>query len=198
MIISETEKEELPLATMQDLEEANGSAVPQVLGSAYPTDSSQLSSPILPLPSASANEVRDYIRGLLIVKHNTTREYAEDVAVKWRLQRGWHLRGMSAKRFTALFGDEIGPLLHRDVVKEREAQVRAEELSRFEVWQNSDESRDYRCKSALVSSLLRVTRLNLFIDTTILSLIASAIMFIVRLKRTFRPFPITLFYKTWH
>lgn len=56
---------------------------------------SQLTDSTLPLPAASASEVRDYIRGLLIVKHSITAEYAEKIAVLWKIGRGWTLRALS-------------------------------------------------------------------------------------------------------
>lgn len=70
---------------------------------------------VLPEGEASAEEVRQYIYGNLVTNHNTTEEYAQQVASQWRLGRGWSLHSMSKSRFVQLFGDDIGPYLFTDV-----------------------------------------------------------------------------------
>lgn len=99
-----------------------------------PTVSSQQTVSILPPPSASVEEVRRYIKTLLVTQHNTTYDYAEEVVAKWRLGRGWTLRESSADQFIACFGDDVGPYLYRDVQEDLLAEKRS---TTWDAWAQS-------------------------------------------------------------
>lgn len=124
-----------------DLEEGCAN-VPEPLPE-YPQTSTQLTAAILPPPSASAEEVRDYIRGVLVVKHGTTPGYAEEFAIKWQLGRGWDLRELGKQKFTQLFGELIGTHLCRDVKEEVNAQNNAKAQELIAPWEMTRKPRDY-------------------------------------------------------
>jgi hypothetical protein len=72
-------------------------------------------SPKLPAPSAGPNKVRAYIARVLISKHDTSSDLADEIASLWRLGRGSELRDASVQVFKGIFGDFNGWLLYRIV-----------------------------------------------------------------------------------
>ena len=114
---------------------------------------SQLTCPTLPLPHASVNEVRDYIRGLLVVKYDVTPEKADSLAVKWKLGRGWNLRELTAAQFEEQFGNDLGPYLHRAVQEEKKAEVLAKTEKTLATWNSSTWPRFFQSMAYVAHSL---------------------------------------------
>lgn len=113
-----------------------------------PTAPSKQVQPTLPPPSASVNEVREYIKITLIVKYNTSQEYADEIAMKWTLGRGWTLREYSESDFRRCFGPEIGLSLHRAVKEARKVDTRPTETQELEKWTKRGGPQEYRSKYA--------------------------------------------------
>lgn len=107
---------------------------------------SQATSPKLPAPAASANEVRAYLRDLLITKHNLRNDFAESVSRSWKIGRGWTLRSSPVSAFTKRFGAELGPQLYWAVRHEKKAETWAKEAEAFRLWRASGRACDYQCK----------------------------------------------------
>lgn len=148
------EMEKLPL-TIQDIEdEANSGSssssasatTPQSTSQTQVASSPQRTSPTLPPPAASVEEVRDYLRELLITKHSFTPERTEEIAVTWGIGRGWTLRALSLENFNKHFGDRIGTHIYLAVHYAKEDEIFVNKLAKMEAWKNSTKSRDYRCK----------------------------------------------------
>lgn len=102
-------------------------------------------SPSLPPRSASSTEVREYIKDLLTTKHGLTPQYATEVADKWKVLRGWSLRGMTYGDFIQRFGKSAEPHLFWDVKEAREAADDAYYRERLDAWNKSHNSRNYQC-----------------------------------------------------
>ena len=102
-----------------------------------PAPTMRPNSPILPRPSASEDEVRDYIRSLLVVKHNIAVETANATATRFYLGRGWGLRAMHLEKYNEIFGTEFGRYLHVDVRQALDAEALAEDRKEFESWKHS-------------------------------------------------------------
>ncbi|ETS82454.1 hypothetical protein PFICI_04330 [Pestalotiopsis fici W106-1] len=61
------------------------------------------------------NAVRDYIRQTLITRLDTTSTFADEVAAKWPVRRSYELYAASSENLGKVFGQELGPVLHRIV-----------------------------------------------------------------------------------
>jgi hypothetical protein len=61
-----------------------------------------------PPASAGPNAVRAYISDVLITKHDTTSDFAQEAASHSQLGRPNDLHHASAKYFRGVFGDDIG------------------------------------------------------------------------------------------
>ncbi|KAE8343259.1 hypothetical protein BDV24DRAFT_129449 [Aspergillus arachidicola] len=68
-----------------------------------------------PPASAGPNAVRDYISDILVAKHDTTADFAKEVANRWQLGRPNDLRHASTGTFERVFGKDIGHFLYRTV-----------------------------------------------------------------------------------
>ncbi|KJK63980.1 hypothetical protein P875_00064536 [Aspergillus parasiticus SU-1] len=68
-----------------------------------------------PPASAGPNAVRDYISDILVAKHDTTADFAKEVASRWQLGRPNDLRHASTGTFERVFGKDIGHFLYRTV-----------------------------------------------------------------------------------
>lgn len=74
----------------------------------------------LPVRSASAAEVREYIAQVLLSRYNADREVAEEAARSWRLGLGAEIHDASLEFFQQVFGAEIGFCLYRGILDDRE------------------------------------------------------------------------------
>lgn len=100
-----------------------------------------------PGDEASVNEVRGYIIKILAEKHNTTYEYAERVAHNWRLGTGWVFRSLPLKRFSEIFGDDIGPHLASDVAQAKKKEKADGRAKLMADWRKTTGPRN--CRGAL-------------------------------------------------
>ncbi|KAJ5173333.1 hypothetical protein N7492_005926 [Penicillium capsulatum] len=75
--------------------------------------------PSFPPPDAGPAQVRAYLVDVLLLYHDTSLEFAQQIADLWHLGRGVDLRqaaSLHAKdTFTHIFGDAVGPFLERSV-----------------------------------------------------------------------------------
>lgn len=69
----------------------------------------------LPSPSAGPSEVRAYIKQALISKQETTAEFAEETAQRWRVGRGSELRRAKSSLLETLFGSDVGQCLFQAI-----------------------------------------------------------------------------------
>ena len=117
-----------------------------------------------PLPLTSVNEVRDYIRGLLVVRYNAKPAYAEDVATRWTVKRSRDLRKLSDKEFIQQFGTQIGPHLYQTIQEEKQVESLAEAEQQIEAWQKTIRPRLYQSMRYLYNLFM----LNAFSKTNII------------------------------
>ncbi|KAJ4154915.1 hypothetical protein LMH87_000186 [Akanthomyces muscarius] len=134
---------------------------------------SQATSPKLPAPAASANEVRAYLRDLLITKHNLRNDFAESVSRSWKIGRGWTLRSSPVSAFTKRFGAELGPQLYWAVRHEKKAETWAKEAEAFRLWRASGKACDDQCNTGL--SLLTAGLMLLLSQNVTLALFIIAV-----------------------
>ncbi|KAJ6780644.1 hypothetical protein PWT90_01740 [Aphanocladium album] len=99
---------------------------------------------VLPGRGASVTEVREYIIKTLVEKHNTTLEYAQRTALKWHLGKGWVLRDLPTRRFSEIFGDDIGPHLASDVYGARIRESHEEMDKPWYDWKKTTGPRNFK------------------------------------------------------
>lgn len=107
--LTEKERALLPVTFTEGLSKLSVERPSTLLDSRKSGEDDATSSPALPARAASPAEVRAYIKELLITKHDLTQEYAEVISSKWKVLRGWSLRGMTRDQFIEYFGEDIGP-----------------------------------------------------------------------------------------
>lgn len=84
-----------------------------------------------PQPDAGPAQVRAYLVDVLTLRHDTSTESAQKIADLWHLGRGVDLRqatltlSSTQDTFTAIFGDAVGPFLHRSVREQLRSEWRA-------------------------------------------------------------------------
>lgn len=91
---------------------------PNKPSSSMAQEQEQVKSALVPIRTASANEVREYITDLLANKHNTTVEIAVEVASKWKLGRGYDFLDASSDEFNKMFGKEFGNCLYKSTAED--------------------------------------------------------------------------------
>lgn len=69
----------------------------------------------LPPPTATPDEVRDYLTSLLKNKHSVPDDHARRVVARWTLGTGRELRNYTPQMYLDIFGREEGWFLYRDV-----------------------------------------------------------------------------------
>ncbi|TQV95582.1 hypothetical protein V2A60_000765 [Cordyceps javanica] len=110
----------------------------------------------LPPGTASVNEVRQYIIDTLVVKHNTTSEYARSVALRWHLGRGFFLHNIPLARFSEIFGNDVGPHLAINVMgaKQRQASQKSDKM--WAAWADTVAARNAKviCITGLFASFV--------------------------------------------
>ncbi|KAE8152062.1 hypothetical protein BDV25DRAFT_138225 [Aspergillus avenaceus] len=87
-----------------------------------------------PPTTAGPNAVREYLAGLLVAKHDTSLDFAQEIASHWQLGRPNDLRQASAKHFTKTFGEAVGPYLHRTVQEQIREEWYGSTAARVDHW----------------------------------------------------------------
>ncbi|KAK0118325.1 hypothetical protein ONS95_012619 [Cadophora gregata] len=85
--------------------------------SSKPPESSNSTSPTIPVPptSATPSEVRTYFSTLLSTLHSAPAKNAEEIASKWKLGRGEEMLSFDIETYREIFGREAGTVLFRHV-----------------------------------------------------------------------------------
>lgn len=69
----------------------------------------------LPPPSATPDEVRDFLAQLLTTKRNLPQDQVRRIVAKWTIGTGVELRSYPASMFLDIFGREDGWITYREV-----------------------------------------------------------------------------------
>lgn len=81
--------------------------------------------PNLPLESASANQIQEFITQTLIIRLGCTPELAGEKGALWAVGHGADLRAASAGDFERIFGANVGLCLFRSVVDDKDEEWKA-------------------------------------------------------------------------
>lgn len=76
---------------------------------------SETQADIIPPPTATPVEVRDYLASLLKNKHSLPEDHARRVVSRWTLGTGRELRNYTPQMYLDILGHEEGWFLYRDV-----------------------------------------------------------------------------------
>lgn len=69
----------------------------------------------LPPPSATSDEVRDYLASLLKNKHKLDDDHVRRVVSRWTIGTGRELRSYTPQMYLSIFGREDGWVLYSDI-----------------------------------------------------------------------------------
>lgn len=70
---------------------------------------------IVPCPSASSGEVREYLTLLLREQHDLPEDQVQRLVAGWTMGRGHELRSYTAQMYLDIFGRDVGWVLYRDI-----------------------------------------------------------------------------------
>ncbi|KAJ5650479.1 uncharacterized protein N7484_004202 [Penicillium longicatenatum] len=89
-----------------------------------------------PPDDAGPRQIRQYLTNHLMTKHDTTTEFAEQIASLWQIGRGVDFRQTSINihSFSKIFGETVSPALQRSVHDECWNQWRASQLGTLSLW----------------------------------------------------------------
>lgn len=91
-----------------------------------------------PPPNAGPSQIRDYLVQILTLKHDTTTDFAQQIADLWQLGRGVDFRQATLdstdEAFRRVFGDATGPFLYQSAREDCIAQWRASPAGTLNHW----------------------------------------------------------------
>lgn len=116
---------------------------------------SQVRDLTFPESTATPNEVRSFLKNVLINMHDVPPTEAADLARKWGIGRGCELKNLYYQRYERLFGVDIGGPLYGSLVELLNKKRRSEEAQHIAEWESLPRAICFYCTSRSKHSIKR-------------------------------------------